>query len=632
MEPNSQPMTPQEVTANPVDEATACAEANEQTGCSATSDVCAETDPAADMAAVADAVMTADKPKQLFDVPETKARALEMMERLAQIEDPADINADEVAFVKQQYYQFRNNELATARDQYLADGGDPAAFVVPEDPDENRFRTALNIVRDKKAAVRAAREAEREANLVRKQAIIDELLSMGADTDNVNRHYSRAKDLQAEFKAVGEVPAPKAAAIWKSYQDAVESFYDQWKVNKELRDYDFKKNLSDKQAIIDEAVTLAEAEDPIAAFKRLQDLHDKWREIGPVAKDVREEIWAAFKDASSIINKRYQTHFEERKARERENEAIKENLCQQIEALDFSNLKSFVAWEKMTATVLDLQEQWRKLGFVPRKTGNALFARFRAVCDAFFTAKAEYYRSTREEYAANIERKTALCEQAEALQDSTDWHETTDKLVELQKEWKTVGPVPKRQSDALWHRFQNACDKFFERKKANGNSTRNTERANLKTKQEILAALQALNAPDCATPRNEAVTAVQDLRAQWQATGHVPYREKDRLQEAYRVVLGELFDKLGINERPRGGRERRNEQPDDSNRPGRERERLARTLEQRRSELATYENNLGFLSSKSKSGESLMREMERKMQQLRDDIADLQKRISALDD
>lgn len=568
-------------------------------------------------------------------IPATKEEALAMMEALAADDDPAAAGTDEVAFVKQQYYQFRNNELATAREEYIAAGGDPDSFAVPADPDEERFRAAYAAVRDKKAAIRAAQDAEREANLVRKQAIVDELKQMSADTDNVNRHYNKAKDLQAEFKALGEVPAPKAAAIWKAYQEAVELFYDQWKVNKELRDYDFKKNLAEKQALLDEARTLTEVEDPIAAFKRLQDLHDQWRNIGPVAKDVREEIWNAFKEASATINKRYQAHFEERKARERENEAAKTALCEQVEALDFSDIKSFNGWEKMTAAVLALQEQWRALGYLPRKASNQLFARFRAACDKFFTAKAEYYKSTRDEYNANIAKKTALCEQAEALKDSTEWRKTADVLVELQKEWKTVGPIPKRQSDALWTRFQAACDYFFEQKKANMSGTRNTERANLKAKQEILAALEALNAPDCATPRAEAVNAVRELRAQWQGIGHVPFRDKDKLQESYRTVLGELFDKLDINERPRGerrgDRRPRQEEQADGRPVNRDRERLARTLEQRRSELATYENNLGFFNSKSKSGDSLVREMERKMEQLRDEIADLRSRIAAMD-
>lgn len=569
--------------------------------------------------------------------PMTRQEVMERLRELASLPAP-DVTNEEVAHLKQLFYQEHNDMLATARQEFIDGGGVPEDFVPVPDADEEEAKALLNEIKEKKAVLRARLEAEREENLARKQAIIDELMTMGSDTDNVNRHYPRAKELQTEFKAIGEVPAPKAAEIWKKYQEAVEHFYDQWKVNKELRDYDFKKNLAEKQLLIDEAEKMAADEnaDIVTSFKRLQDLHEKWREIGPVAKEVREETWAKFKEASATINKRYQAFFEERKAGEKANEEAKTELCNQAEAIEFAQAATYAAWDALTKQVLELQARWKTIGFASRKANTALFTRFREACDRFFAAKAAFYKTMKDELALNLAKKTALCEQAEALKDSTDWRKTTDELVRIQKEWKTIGPVTKRLSDPIWHRFQSACDYFFDRKKKEVTDTRSEERANLKAKREILESLRALNADDSATPRAEAVTAVRELRAKWQSIGFVPFREKDKLQEAYRTVVGELFDKLDLNEsRARMSRFENsvNERAEagDSRGINRDRERLVRTLEMRRSELHTYENNMGFLSSKSKSGDAMLREMERKMQRLRDDIAEIQQKIALID-
>lgn len=603
--------------------------------------------PEADTAPVATESAAAPDTETLpTDTTDTPAAAAPMtrpdvMARLRELAalPAAEIANEEVSHLKQLFYQEHNDMLATARNEFIEGGGAAEDFVPAPDPDEEEAKALLNEIKEKKAALRAQQEAEREANLVRKQAIIDELLTMGSDTDNVNRHYPRAKELQAEFKTVGEVPAPKAAEIWKKYQEAVEHFYDQWKVNKELRDYDFKKNLAEKQLIIDEAVKMAadESADIVTSFKRLQDLHEKWREIGPVAKEVREESWARFKEASATINKRYQTFFEQRKAGEKANEEAKTELCNQAEAIEFAQAQTYAAWDTLTKQVLELQARWKTIGFASRKANTALFNRFREACDRFFAAKAAFYKTMKDELALNLAKKTALCEQAEALKESTDWRKTTDELVRIQKEWKTIGPVAKRFSDSIWHRFQSACDYFFDRKKKEVTDTRSEERANLKAKREILDALRALNADDSATPRAEAVTAVRELRAKWQSIGFVPFRDKDKLQEAYRTVVGELFDKLDLNEsRARMSRFESsvNERAEagDSKGINRDRERLARALEMRRSELHTYENNMGFLSSKSKSGDAMLREMERKMQRLRDDIAEIEQKIALIDD
>jgi len=432
--------------------------------------------------AMKDNAAAADEAASESDAPETaatvrvpeatsKEEVLEILTRLA-AEETAEITREEIVRLKQQFYAFRKAELEAELADFISQGNDESAFMPATDETEERFKELMNAVKDRKAAIAAALEEERRHNYELKQALIDELLSLATDTDNVNRTYPRVKEIQAEFKLIGEVPATEATDQWKSYQGAVEQFYDQLKVNKDLRDYDFRKNLEIKTLLCEEAEKLDAEEDIILAFKRLQNLHDEWRQAGPVAKEVRESIWIRFKDASAVINKKYQTFFEERKAREAANETAKTALCEKVEALDFSTLKNFNAWEEITKTILAAQEEWKTIGFASRKQNNALFARFRAVCDKFFTEKAEYYRTVKDELAANLAKKIALCEKAEALKDSTDWRKTADTLVALQKEWKTVGTVAKKHSDAVWKRFQTACDSFFERRKKNLNENR----------------------------------------------------------------------------------------------------------------------------------------------------------------
>jgi hypothetical protein len=477
----------------------------------------------------------------------------------------------------------------------------------------------------------AEQEAERKSNFEKKAKIIEEINTLAADTDNVNRTYPRFKELQQEFKTVGEVPPTEVTNQWKQFQDAVEAFYDQLKINKELRDYDFKKNLDTKQLLCTEAEKLANEADVIVAFKRLQELHDKWRETGPVAKEIREEIWSKFKDASAVINKKYQAYFEERKAREQENEDAKTAICERIEALDFASLKSFVAWDEMTKTILAAQEDWKKVGFASKKMNNALFARFRETCDKFFEMKATYFKNIKDDFAANLEKKIALCEKAEALKDSTDWKKATDEFVALQKEWKTIGAVAKKHSDVVWKRFLAACDYFFEEKKKKTSGVRQTEQANLKAKKEIIAKLGEITAE---TPREEAINQVKELMAQWQQVGHVPYRDKDKVYEAYRAKVNELYkllDMRGSQARMNNFEESINGMSGDENKLYRERERLMRAYEQKRNELSTYENNLGFFNSKSKSGDSMLRELERKIQRIKEDLATLEQKIKVID-
>ena len=567
---------------------------------------------------------------------EEPVRMDDVMNRLRELaaSDGEIITTDEIGRLKQQFYSLVNESMAVQRDEFIAAGNDPEAFNPVPVAEEPEFKDLMAKVKEVKALYRERVEAEQLRNLERKNAIISELMSMADDTDNVNRHYPRAKELQVEFKEIGEVPQQNTTQIWKSFQEAVEHFYDQWKVNKELRDYDFKKNLSEKQRLIDEAKALTTEEDVVIAFRRLQELHEKWRETGPVAKEIREEIWQEFKDASAEINKRYQAFFEERKQREQANEAAKTALCERIEAITPDTLTSYSAWNKATETIMEAQKEWKTLGYASRKANNQLFTRFRATCDAFFAAKGEFFKTMKNNLAENLAAKTKLCEQAEALAASTEWRKTSDELVELQKKWRSIGAVPKKHSDQIWQRFMTACNTFFDNKKHATTDVRRTEQANLKVKKSIVAELTALNAPDAAIDRAEAIEKINALRARWQETGHVPFKEKDKLHDTYREVVRQLFDKYDVHEkRQRMDSFQSSIDAISSDRAKllRERDRMMRAYESRKSELATYENNLSFLSARSRSGASMLGEIERNIERLKNSLKELEEKIQLID-
>lgn len=567
---------------------------------------------------------------------EEPVRMDDVMNRLRELaaSDGEIITTDEIGRLKQQFYSLVNESMAVQRDEFIAAGNDPEAFNPVPVAEEPEFKDLMAKVKEVKALYRERVEAEQLRNLERKNAIISELMSMADDTDNVNRHYPRAKELQVEFKEIGEVPQQNTTQIWKAFQEAVEHFYDQWKVNKELRDYDFKKNLSEKQLLIDEAKALTTEEDVVIAFRRLQELHEKWRETGPVAKEIREEIWQEFKDASAEINKRYQAFFEERKQREQANEAAKTALCERIEAITPDTLTSYSAWNKATETIMEAQKEWKTLGYASRKANNQLFTRFRATCDAFFAAKGEFFKTMKNNLAENLAAKTKLCEQAEALAASTEWRKTSDELVELQKKWRSIGAVPKKHSDQIWQRFMTACNTFFDNKKHATTDVRRTEQANLKVKKSIVAELTALNAPDAAIDRAEAIEKINALRARWQETGHVPFKEKDKLHDTYREVVRQLFDKYDVHEkRQRMDSFQSSIDAISSDRAKllRERDRMMRAYESRKSELATYENNLSFLSARSRSGASMLGEIERNIERLKNSLKELEEKIQLID-
>lgn len=534
--------------------------------------------------------------------------------------DPENISSEDIRRLRQQIATFK--QLAN-RSEVAEDGHDDKLL-----NEENTLKDILTQIREKKAEYTAKIEAEHQDNLRRKEEIISEINTLAEDTDNVNRTFTRYRELQDEFNSIGDVPATEDTSVWRRFQEARERYSDNLKINKELRDYDFKKNLDMKQLLLSEAEKLIE-EDVIIAYRRLQELHNKWRQIGPVAKEIREEIWEKFKSVSSEINKRYQAHFEERKLRETENEVGKTAICEQIENLPIASYKSFAEWDEATKLVIELQEKWRIYGFASRKANKELFVRFRKNCDDFFAAKAAYFQATRDELARNLEKKLALVEKAESLKDSTDWKAATEAFVEMQKQWKEIGSVAKKHSDSVWSRFREACDTFFEAKKKSGSSQRKEENENLLAKRALIEELDVISAE---LEREEAITRIKDIQERWKAIGHVPFREKDRIYEEFRAKINAVRDALNLKRsRERIVRFAQSISTMEGDASRREREKLARALENRRQELRTYENNLGFLSSSSKNGNSLLKDFERKASQIRDDIAYLEEKIKMLD-
>ena len=548
----------------------------------------------------------------------------------ALLNEPIDTVRDAVAQIKMAFYTIRKNEIEAEKAEFLAKGNEEAAFAVREDEDEAKFKEVLNQIKEKRAEYNNAQEALRQQNLERKLAIIAEIKAIAVDPDSVNKQYNKVQQLQQEFKSIGEVPATDSTVLWKEYQQATESFYDLLKINKELRDYDFKKNLEIKQQLCADAEALGAKDDVVIAFRKLQELHAQWRETGPVAKELREDLWAKFKDASAVINKKYQTFFEERKSKEKENEVAKLSICEKIEAMDLSVLKTYAAWDDATKSVIELQEEWKKLGFAARKVNADLFARFRKSCDNFFAKKAEFFKTMKEELSVNLQKKIALCEKAEALKDSTDWKKTADVLVALQKEWKSIGSVSKKQSDAIWKRFITACDTFFEAKNKQSNNTRKVEHDNLKAKKDVIAAINAILEDETET---EGGKKVRELMKKWQEVGHVPFKDKDKIYAEYKAAIDKAFDKFDMKEvkATLSNYENSINQMTDKDKIYREREHLLRNYEQKRNELKTFENNMGFFNATSKNGNSMLKEMERRIQKIKDDLALIEKKINLID-
>lgn len=536
----------------------------------------------------------------------------------------------EVAVIKQAYFAIRSKEVEAELEAFVAAGNGPEAFASTPDQVEHRFKELLSQFKERRNAWLEADEQRRRENLDLKQKVIAQLRSIVEDIDNINLHFPRFQQLQNEFKAIKDVPQGAETELWKNYQAVVEQFYDRLKMNKELRDLDFKKNLETKRGLVAAAEALIEDKDVLAAFRKLQTLHETWREVGPVAKEVRDEIWEQFRAASTAVRKRHQEFFETRKAQERENEEQKAKLCEEAEAVAAQQPNGFGAWEKATKEMLALQARWKQIGFASRKVNNALFARFRAACDDFFGRKAEFYKASRSEFAANLAKKTELCERAEALKDTCDVKTGIEKVLELQAEWRKVGAVARKNSDAIWERFNTACNYFFDARKKQNTDVRKEQHANLEAKKEVIAKLNAL-----ADESEVEESALRDLQTQWQSIGHVPFKVKDDLQSQYRAAVDAVCGRHGLRAGfSRGGYENRRDQRRDSGRQvggNSERDRLYRSYEQKRAELQTYENNMGFFNFKSSAGSSMLKEMEGNIARIKDEMSKLEKKIAELD-
>lgn len=542
---------------------------------------------------------------------------------------------DEVEHIKLLFYKKLKADNEENKKTFLESGGEEHDYKPVKDGLDEELKTLLNEYKTKKAALIAKMEADKDNNLIQKQHILDRMKVLVESNDDVSSHINEFRELQKKWKTIGQVPQEHVNELWKSYAACQESFWDLIKINNELREYDFKKNLELKTAICETAERLDEEADVISAFHQLQKLHDEWREIGPVAREFREEIWNRFKAASAVINRKHQGHFDEIRKIEEDNLVAKTALCEKIEAFDFASLNSYKAWDEATKTIMGWQEEWRTIGFAPRKSNHKIFDRYRAACDAFFNAKAEFYKASKNVLSDNLEKKKALCEQAEKLKDSTDWKETSETLIRLQKEWKTIGPVAKKYSDEVWKRFIAACDYFFEQKQKNTSGQRTEELENLSKKKDLITKINELDAITDKTPA-EVLTMLREYIARWNETGHVPFRDKDKIYKEYRSAVDKMFEKLNVDANQRRLDTFKSNLKDMStkgeNKLLREREKLMRAYEHLKSEIATYENNIGFLTSTNKKGSGLIKEMERKIEALKEEAALIEQKITLIEE
>ncbi|MBP3670174.1 MAG: DUF349 domain-containing protein [Bacteroides sp.] len=549
--------------------------------------------------------------------------------RLAEMnlqEEP--IERTELETLKQTFYKLRIAEVEAAKKEFEENGGNPEEFVPEKDPYEERFKEIMSAIKEKRSALKAEEEQEKQENLEKKQAIIERMKELAENPDEANKAYNEFKQLQADWKEIKNIPAANINELWKSYQLYSEKFYDLIKLNNEFREYDFKKNLDLKLHLCEAAEKLAEEEDVISAFHQLQKLHQEYRETGPVAKEQREEVWNRFKAASSIVNRRHQQHFEEIKEKEQRNLDEKTVICEIVEAMEYDKMTTFQHWHDKTEEILALQAKWKTIGYAPQKLNTKIFERFRAACDEFFKKKTEYFKTLKSGMNENLEKKRALCEQAEALKDSTDWKATSEILSKLQKDWKKIGPVSKKYSEPIWKRFVSACDYFFDQKAKATSSQKSVEHANLEKKKTIIAQLEEINKDE--VPASE--TSIRNLMKEWNSIGHVPFKDKDKIYKQYRSVVDELFDKLNLSASEKKLNSFKTSISGKENNLYREREKLVRAYDNMKAEIKTYENNLGFLTSASKKGNNLVSEMNRKVEKLKADLELISKKIAVIDE
>ena len=559
----------------------------------------------------------------------TKKEVLDRVKEIAHGEEAPQ--KEEVEYLKTAFYKLHIAEREAQLKEYIDGGGDPETYQITPDEDEEVFKAEMGVIKERRQQIFREQEAEKEENLKKKQAIIEKIKAMVTSPEEASKTYQEFKALQQEWREIKAVPAESANELWHNYQLYVEQFYDLLKLNSEARELDFKKNLEAKTRLCEAAEKLADETDVISAFHQLQQLHQEYREIGPVSKELREEIWQRFKAASTVINKRHQQHFEDLRAREEDNLVKKTALCEKVEAINGEENKGSGDWERHTQEIIAIQAEWKTIGFAPQKMNVKIFERFRAACDDFFARKAEYFKTLKDSFKENADKKRALIEKAKALQDSTEWRSTSDKLIALQKEWKTIGVVPKKLGDQLWEEFLGACNKFFEARNAAGAGQRNEEHENLEKKRDVIERLKAV-AEEAGEGLQE---KVQKLVEEYNAIGHVPFKEKDKIYEEYHAVLDKLYKELNVSV----AKKRLNKFKDNLKQVAErgegaldnERQRLMRQYDNLKQEIHTYENNLGFLTASSKKGNSLIEEMNRKIQKLKDDMQLVKEKIKAID-
>lgn len=572
-----------------------------------------------------------EKPTENASKLSTKEEVLLRLKEVAQ--DAENANKQELDGLKQTFYKIHNAEIEAAKKTFVENGGAEEEFIAQPSGVEEEFKSLMAAIKEKRSALAAEIEKQKEENLQVKLSIIEELKELVESPDDANKSYNEFKKLQQQWNEVKLVPQAKVNELWKNYQLHVEKFYDILKLNNEFREYDFKKNLEIKTHLCEAAEKLADEQDVVSAFHQLQKLHQEFRDTGPVAKELRDEIWNRFKAASTAVNRRHQQHSEALKETEQHNLDQKTVICEIVEAIEFDQLKTFAAWETKTQEVIALQNKWKTIGFAPQKMNVKIFERFRKACDEFFKKKGEFFKLLKEGMNANLEKKKALCEKAESLKDSTEWKETAEILTKLQKEWKTIGPVSKKYSDAVWKRFITACDYFFEQKGKATSSQRSVEQENLEKKKAIIARLTAI---DETTDADEASKEVRELMKEWNGIGHVPFKEKDRLYKQYHGLIDQLFDRFNISASNKKLSNFKssigNIQSGGSQSLYREREKLVRTYENMKNELQTYENNLGFLTTSSKKGNSLLTEINRKVEKLKSDLELVLQKIKVIDE
>lgn len=561
----------------------------------------------------------------------TKQEVLERVKEIAHSnENP---NKEELDLLKTTFYKIHLAERDAQMKEYLAKGGDPEKYILLPDDTEEAFKAEMQLIKEKRAKIFLAQEEEKQDNLRKKEEIIEKIKAMTTSPEEANKSYQDFKALQQEWKEIKNIPADKANEVWKNYQLYVEQFYDMLKLNSEAREYDFKKNLEAKTQLCEAAEKLNEEEDVISAFHQLQDLHQQYREIGPVAKELREQIWERFKAASTVINKKHQQHFEDLRTKEEENLAKKTSLCEKVEAANQGEYKTAKDWEKVTQEIIEIQKEWRTIGFAPQKMNVKIFERFRIANDKFFNKKAEFFKGLKDTYSANLEKKQQLVNKAKELADSTDWKKTGDKFIALQKEWKKVGTVPHKQGELLWKEFLDTCNKFFEARNKQNAGSRSEEHANLDKKRNIIAQLKELVIAEISD--NDFQKKLKNLAKQYSAIGHVPFKEKDKVYKEYHEAIDAAYKKLHATNAKRHfdnfKNNLKNVAKEGGNALGNERGKLLRRYDQLRIEITTYENNLGFFNTASKKGNSLVEEMNRKIEKLKADLEMVKQKIKAID-